>query len=129
MFYANKKTTSYHPSNSLLHRVSCMYGRGYFNRRKGHIKIWLQRLTNTFKVKFKVTKDTGYGHVMSFDMNILDAPLVLPRRFVNSTEKTIRGRLIFQKGNKLLEITSNCPELETFLISSYGSKKIVSIKG
>ena len=139
MFNADIETIVYLPSHSLFHKVFCMYGRGCFNKRQGHMKISVDRvnknaLINKFKVESTIKKDdvkvldlTMDTMTTPYHFNV-NAPYVLPRFFGDSTRKTIDATITHQKGQKL-EIHSNCPEFETFLINTAGSKRTITLNG
>merc|ERR1719447_911603 len=87
-------TLFYLPSNSMLSKVFCMYGKGCFNKRQGHMK----------------------------------APYFLPRFFNDIKRKTIDATIMHEMGSKL-EVKSNCPEFETFIITTTGNKRSVVLNG
>merc|ERR1712210_215657 len=77
-----------------LHKMFCLYGKGCFNKRQGHMK----------------------------------APYFLPRFFNDINRKTIEATITHQMGSKL-EVKSNCPEFETFIVTTTGNKRSVVLNG
>merc|ERR1711978_383864 len=87
-------TLFYLPSNSMLSKVFCMYGKGCFNKRQGHMKVVVDRVNKN--------------------------------AFIN--RKTIDATIMHEMGSKL-EVKSNCPEFETFIITTTGNKRSVVLNG
>merc|ERR1712209_356421 len=96
-------TLFYLPSNSMLSKVFCMYGKGCFNKRQGHMKVVVDRVH-------------------------MNAPYFLPRFFNDINRKTIDATIMHEMGSKL-EVKSNCPEFETFIITTTGNKRSVVLNG
>merc|ERR1712241_1001272 len=61
----------------------------------------------------------------TFHMN---APYFLPRFFNDINRKTIEATITHQMGSKL-EVKSNCPEFETFIVTTTGNKRSVVLNG
>merc|ERR1712079_864284 len=61
----------------------------------------------------------------TFHMN---APYFLPRSFNDINRKTIDATIMHEMGSKL-EVKSNCPEFETFMITTTGNKRSVVLNG
>merc|ERR1719318_710406 len=61
----------------------------------------------------------------TFHMN---APYFLPRFFNDINRKTIDATIMHEMGSKL-EVKSNCPEFETFIITTTGNKRSVVLNG
>merc|ERR1719291_1040013 len=85
-------TLFYMPSTAMLHKMFCLYGKGCFNMRQGHMKVVVDRVnknafTNKFSFESTVMKDDRMALEMAlstmtapytFHMN---APYFLPRFF------------------------------------------------
>merc|ERR1712079_648234 len=111
-------TLFYLPSNSMLTKGFCMYGKGCFNKRQGHMKVVVDRVNkNAFMNKFSVES--------TIHMN---APYFLPRFFNDINRKTIDATIMHEMGSKL-EVKSNCPEFETFIITTTGNQRSVVLNG
>merc|ERR1719342_705888 len=99
-------TLFYLPSNSMLSKVFCMYGKGCFNKRQGHMKVVVDRVNkNAFMNKFSVESTVHKDNRMTIDATIMH-----------------------EMGSKL-EVKSNCPEFETFIITTTGNKRSVVLNG
>merc|ERR550517_268063 len=61
----------------------------------------------------------------TFHMN---APYFLPRFFNDINRKTIEATISHEMGSKL-EVNSNCPEFETFIVTTTGNKRSVVLNG
>merc|ERR1712212_812764 len=123
----------------MLHKMFCLYGKGCFNKRQGHMKVVVDRVNkkafmNKFSFESTVMKDDRMALEMSvstmtapytFHMN---APYFLPRFFNDINRKTIEATITHQMGSKL-EVKSNCPEFETFMITTTGNKRSVVLNG
>merc|ERR1711972_1295167 len=113
-------TLFYLPSNSLLTKVFCMYGKGCFNKRQGHMKVVVDRVNkNAFMNKFSVESTIHKDDRMALEMSVntmvtpytfhMNAPYFLPRFFNDINRKTIDATIMHEMGSKL-EVKSNCPE-------------------
>merc|ERR1712051_1058412 len=132
-------TLFYMPSTAMLHKMFCLYGKGCFNKRQGHMKVVVDRVnknafTNKFSFESTVMKDDRVALEMAvstmtapytFHMN---APYFLPRFFNDINRKTIDATITHQMGSKL-EVKSNCPEFETFIVTTTGNKRSVVLNG
>merc|ERR1711973_96950 len=124
-------TLFYLPSNSMLSKVFCMYGKGCFNKRQGHMKVVVDRVNkNAFMNKFSVESTVHKDDRMALEMsvNTMVAPYILPRFFHDINRKTIDATIMHEMGSKL-EVKSNCPEFETFIITTTGNKRSVVLNG
>merc|ERR1712088_641176 len=132
-------TLFYLPSNSMLTKVFCMYGKGCFNKRQGHMKVVVDRVNkNAFMNKFSVESTIHKDDRMALEMSIntmvtpytfhMNAPYFLPRFFNDINRKTIDATVMHEMGSKL-EVKSNCPEFETFMITTTGNKRSVVLNG
>merc|ERR1712193_230153 len=132
-------TLFYLPSNSMLSKVFCMYGKGCFNKRQGHMKVVVDRVNknavmNKFSVESTVHKDDRMALEMSVNTMVtpytfhMNAPYFLPRFFNDINRKTIDATIMHEMGSKL-EVKSNCPEFETFIITTTGNKRSVVLNG
>merc|ERR1712055_430132 len=121
-------TLFYLPSNSMLTKVFCMYGKGCFNKRQGHMKVVVDRVNkNAFMNKFSVESTIHKDDRMALEMSVntmvtpytfhMNAPYFLPRFFNDINRKTIDATIMHEMGSKL-EVKSNCPEFETFIITT-----------
>jgi len=139
MFTANIDTLFYLPSTTIIHKMFCLYGKGCFNKRQGHMKIVIDRanknaLLNKFSIESTIVKDDKMALEMSVStMNApytfhINAPYFLPRFFSDMTRKTIEGTITHQMGNKL-EIHTNCPEFENFAVTTNGNHRTVMLNG
>merc|ERR1712037_876805 len=90
--------------------------------------------TNKFSFESTVMKDDRMALEMAvstmtapytFHMN---APYFLPRFFNDINRKTIDATITHQMGSKL-EVKSNCPEFETFIVTTTGNKRSVVLNG
>merc|ERR1719284_604443 len=107
-------TLFYLPSNSMLSKVFCMYGKGCFNKRQGHMKVVVDRVNkNAFMNKFSVESTVHKDDRMALGMSV--NTMVTPYSF-------------HEMGSKL-EVKSNCPEFETFIITTTGNKRSVVLNG
>ena len=123
MFNADIETIVYLPSHSLFHKVFCMYGRGCFNKRQGHMKISVDRvnknaLISKFKVEFDVVKDDDEVIQIQITGDTTSAPynfeFLAPNLFKKMGSSIDRATVTVnhQKG-KSLNIKSNiCGGLE-----------------
>merc|ERR1712088_125073 len=132
-------TLFYMPSTAMLHKMFCLYGKGCFNKRQGHMKVVVDRVnknafTNKFSFESTVMKDDRMALEMAvstmtapytFHMN---ASYFLPRFFNDINRKTIDATITHQMGSKL-EVKSNCPEFETFIVTTTGNKRSVVLNG
>merc|ERR550519_1128853 len=138
-FTTNIDTLFYLPSNTMFHKVFCSYGKGCFNKREGHMKIVVDRqnknaLLNKFSVESKIKKDDV--EVFEFKTSTMvtpytlhiNAPYILPHFFHDPTRKTIDATMTHVLGNKL-EIKTNCPEVESFTVTTAGGQKHVALNG
>merc|ERR1719320_978300 len=132
-------TLFYLPSNSMLSKVFCMYGKGCFNKRQGHMKVVVDRVNkNAFMNKFSVESTVHKDDRMALEMSVntmvtpytfhMNAPYFLPRFFNDINRKTIDATIMHEMGSKL-EVKSNCPEFETFIITTTGNKRSVVLNG
>merc|ERR1712088_774371 len=132
-------TLFYLPSNSMLTKVFCMYGKGCFNKRQGHMKVVVDRVNkNAFMNKFSVESTIHKDDRMALEMSVntmvtpytfhMNAPYFLPRFFNDINRKTIDATIMHEMGSKL-EVKSNCPEFETFIITTTGNKRSVVLNG
>merc|ERR1712116_108864 len=132
-------TLFYLPSNSMLTKVFCMYGKGCFNKRQGHMKVVVDRVNkNAFMNKFSVESTIHKDDRMALEMSVntmvtpytfhMNAPYFLPRFFNDINRKTIDATIMHEMGSKL-EVKSNCPEFETFVITTTGNKRSVVQNG
>merc|ERR1711884_806024 len=132
-------TLFYLPSNSMLSKVFCMYGKGCFNKRQGHMKVVVDRVNkNAFMNKFSVESTVHKDDRMALEMSVntmvtpytfhMNAPYILPRFFNDINRKTIDATIMHETGSKL-EVKSNCPEFETFIITTTGNKRSVVLNG
>merc|ERR1712088_657076 len=121
-------TLFYLPSSALLHKMFCMYGKGCFNKRQGHMKIVVDRVNkNAFMNKFSVESTIMKDDRLALEMAVstmtapytfhMNAPYFLPRFFNDITRKTIEATIEHKMGSKL-EVKSNCPEFETFIVTT-----------
>merc|ERR1719348_1844969 len=94
-------TLFYLPSNSMLSKVFCMYGKGCFNKRQGHMKVVVDRVNkNAFMNKFSVESPVHKDDRMALEMSVntmvtpytfhMNAPYFLPR-FFNDTNRKFEG--------------------------------------
>merc|ERR1711874_609272 len=129
----------YLPSNSMLTKVFCMYGKGCFNKRQGHMKVVVDRVNkNAFMNKFSVESTIHKDDRMALEMSVntmvtpytfhMNAPYFLPRFFNDINRKTIDATIMHEMGSKL-EVKSNCPEFEAFIITTTGNKRSVVLNG
>ena len=58
----------------------------------------------------------------------MNAPYFLPRFFNDINRKTIEATINHEMGSKL-EVNSNCPEFETFIVTTTGNKRSVVLNG
>merc|ERR1711962_1757335 len=121
-------TLFYLPSNSMLTKEFCMYGKGCFNKRQGHMKVVVDRvnknaLMNKSSVESTIHKDDRMALEMSVNTMVtpytfhMNAPYFLPRFFNDINRKTIDATIMHEIGSKL-EVKSNCPEFETFILTT-----------
>merc|ERR1719204_2423982 len=103
-------TLFYLPSNSMLSKVFCMYGKSTVHKDD---RMALEMSVNTMVTPY------------TFHMN---APYFLPRFFNDINRKTIDATIMHEMGSKL-EVKSNCPEFETFIITTTGNKRSVVLNG
>merc|ERR1712210_249159 len=109
----------------------CLYGKGCFNKRQGHMKVVVDRVnknafTNKFSFESTVMKDDRMALEMA--VSTMNAPYFLPRFFNDINRKTIDATITHQMGSKL-EVKSNCPEFETFIVTTTGNKRSVVLNG
>merc|ERR1712126_689675 len=132
-------TLFYLPSNSMMGKVFCMYGKGCFNKRQGHMKVVVDRVNkNAFMNKFSVESTVHKDDRMALEMSVntmttpytfhMNAPFFLPRFFNDINRKTIDATITHQVGSKL-EVKSNCPEFETFSVMTTGNKRSIVLNG
>merc|ERR1712071_306020 len=102
------------PSNSIFTKVFCMYGKGCFTKREGHMRVEVDRvnknaLINKFSIDSTIKKDNTLALEMhmstmnkpyTFKMN---APYLLPKFFGDRTRKTIEATIKHDMGSKLGE--------------------------
>merc|ERR1712014_27842 len=102
----------------------------------GEMKLTVRRTPDYFvefirmgetmlKSKTDVTPATFTTTIDTFHMN---APYFLPRFFNDINRKTIDATIMHEMGSKL-EVKSNCPEFETFIITTTGHKRSVVLNG
>merc|ERR1712116_88108 len=95
-------TLFYLPSTAILHKVFCMYGKGCFNKRQGHMKVVVDRVNkNAFMNKFSVESTIHKDDRMALEMSVntmvtpytfhMNAPYFLPRFFNDINRKTIEA--------------------------------------
>ena len=139
MFITEIDTIFYVPSNSIFQKMFCMYGKGCFTKREGHMRVEVDRvnknaLINKFSIDSTIKKDNTLALEMhmstmnkpyTFKMN---APYLLPKFFGDRTRKTIEATIKHDMGSKL-EIDSNCPEFAHFEITTAGSHRTVVLNG
>merc|ERR1712013_523285 len=98
-------TLFYLPSNSMLSKVFCMYGKGCFNKRQGHMKVVVDRVNkNAFMNKFSVESTVHKDDRMALEMSVntmvtpytfhMNAPYFLPRFFNDINRKTIDATIM-----------------------------------
>merc|ERR1712013_270053 len=101
-----------------------------FNKRQGHMKVVVDRVNkNAFMNKFSVESTVHKDDRMALEMSVntmvtpytfhMIAPYFLPRFFNDINRKTIDAAIMHEMGSKL-EVKSNCPEFETFIITTTG---------
>merc|ERR1719431_1927414 len=88
MFTANIDTLFYLPSTTIIHKMFCLYGKGCFNKRQGHMKIVIDRanknaLLNKFSIESTIVKDDKMALEMA--VSTMNAPYKL-------VEHTVRER-------------------------------------
>merc|ERR1719284_1163820 len=89
---------------------------------------------NKFSVESTVHKDDRMALEMSVNTMVtpytfhMNAPYFLPRFFNDINRKTIDATIMHEMGSKL-EVKSNCPEFETFIITTTGNKRSVVLNG
>merc|ERR1712228_541668 len=121
-------TLFYLPSTAMLHKMFCLYGKGCFNKRQGHMKVVVDRVNkNAFMNKFSFDSTVMKDDRMALEMSVstmtapytfhMNAPYFLPRFFNDINRKTIEATITHQMGSKL-EVKSNCPEFETFIVTT-----------
>jgi len=132
-------TLFYMPSTAMLHKMFCLYGKGCFNKRQGHMKVVVDRVNkNAFINKFSFDSTVMKDDRMALEMAVstmtapytfhMNAPYFLPRFFNDINRKTIDATITHQMGSKL-EVKSNCPEFETFIVTTTGNKRSVVLNG
>merc|ERR1719222_462752 len=132
-------TLVYMPSTAMLHKMFCLYGKGCFNKRQGHMKVVVDRVNkNAFMNKFSFDSTVMKDDRMALEMSVstmtapytfhMNAPYFLPRFFNDINRKTIDATITHQMGSKL-EVKSNCPEFETFIVTTTGNKRSVVLNG
>jgi len=132
-------TLFYLPSTALLHKMFCLYGKGCFNKRQGHMKVVVDRVNkNAFMNKFSFESTVMKDDRMALEMSVstmtapytfrMNAPYFLPRFFNDINRKTIEATINHEMGSKL-EVNSNCPEFETFIVTTTGNKRSVVLNG
>merc|ERR1712055_982137 len=132
-------TLFYLPSTAMLHKMFCLYGKGCFNKRQGHMKVVVDRVNkNAFMNKFSFDSTVMKDDRMALEMSVstmtapytfhMNAPYFLPRFFNDINRKTIEATITHQMGSKL-EVKSNCPEFETFIVTTTGNKRSVVLNG
>merc|ERR1712088_863022 len=124
-------TLFYLPSTAMLHKMFCLYGKGCFNKRQGHMKVVVDRVNkNAFMNKFSFDSTVMKDDRMALEMSVstMTAPYFLPRFFNDINRKTIEATITHQMGSKL-EVKSNCPEFETFIVTTTGNKRSVVLNG
>merc|ERR1712013_641992 len=122
----------------MLSKVFCMCGKGCFNKRQGHMKVVVDRVNkNAFMtsslLRAPSTRMTGWllrclSTPWSPPTPFMNAPYFLPRFFNDINRKTIDATIMHEMGSKL-EVKSNCPEFETFIITTTGNKRSVVLNG
>merc|ERR1711970_1455937 len=89
---------------------------------------------NKFSVESTIHKDDRMALEMSVNTMVtpytfhMNAPYFLPRFFNDINRKTIDATIMHEMGSKL-EVKSNCPEFETFIITTTGNKRSVVLNG
>merc|ERR1711981_1016150 len=97
-------TLFYLPSSAMLHKMFCLYGKGCFNKRQGHMKVVVDRVNkNAFMNKFSFDSTVMKDDRMALEMSVstmtapytfrMNAPYFLPR-FFNDIKRG--GRTISQ---------------------------------
>merc|ERR1711990_1288779 len=66
MFTANIDTLFYLPSTTIIHKMFCLYGKGCFNKRQGHMKIVIDRANKNALLKFP----SGFLRLRSVAVNL-----------------------------------------------------------
>merc|ERR1712226_1842316 len=105
MFTANIDTLFYLPSTTIIHKMFCLYGKGCFNKRQGHMKIVIDRanknaLLNKFSIESTIVKDDKMALEMS--VSTMNAPYTFH---------------------------TNCPEFENFAVTTNGNHRTVMLNG
>merc|ERR1711990_501701 len=129
----------YLPSTAMLHKMFCLYGKGCFNKRQGHMKVVVDRVNkNAFMNKFSFDSTVMKDDRMALEMSVstmtapytfhMNAPYFLPRFFNDINRKTIEATISHEMGSKL-EVKSNCPEFATFIVTTTGNKRSVVLNG
>ena len=97
------------------------------------MKVVVDRVNkNAFMNKFSFDSTVMKDDRMALEMSVstmtapytfhMNAPYFLPRFFNDINRKTIEATITHQMGSKL-EVKSNCPEFETFIITTTGNKR------
>merc|ERR1712013_758751 len=106
-------TLFYLPSNSMLSKVFCMYGKGCFNKRQGHMKVVVDRVNkNAFMNKFSVESTVHKDDRMALEMsvNTMVTPTGNKRSVVlNGKELTV---VDFRRGARRISQTTELPSGE-----------------
>merc|ERR1711874_386181 len=98
------------------------------------MKVVVDRVNkNAFMNKFSVESTIHKDDRMALEMSVntmvtpytfhMNAPYFLPRFFNHINRKTIDATIMHEMGSKL-EVKSNCPEFETFIITTTGNYAI-----
>merc|ERR1712228_1020496 len=103
------------------------------------MKVVVDRVNkNAFMNKFSFDSTVMKDDRMALEMSVptmaaphtfhMNAPYFLPRFFNDINRKTIEATITHQMGSKL-EVKSNCPEFETFIVTTTGNKRSVVLNG
>merc|ERR1712088_1200460 len=109
-FTTTINTLFYLPSNSMLTEVFCMYGKGCFNKRQGHMKVVVDRVNkNAFMNKFSVESTIHKDDRMALEMSVITITGNKRSVVLNGKELTV---VDFQRGARRISQTTELPSGE-----------------
>merc|ERR1712032_1542217 len=121
-------TLFYLPSTAILHKMFCLYGKGCFNKRQGHMKVVVDRENkNAFMNKFSFESTVMKDDRMALEMSVstmtapytfhMNAPYFLPRFFNDINRKTIEATISHEIGQSArppsFQAASTSPQLSS----------------
>merc|ERR1711874_109285 len=94
----------------------------------GEMKLTVRRTPDYFVEYDRMALEMSVNTMVTPYTFHMNAPYFLPRFFNDINRKTIDATIMHEMGSKL-EVKSNCPEFETFIITTTGNKRSVVLNG